>query len=52
MEKDLADRRATRRSSLAVLVLSVLVLVVGALMAVALAMLSVAIVVWLLYRIF
>jgi hypothetical protein len=52
MEKDLADRRATRRSSLAVLVLSVLVLVIGALMAVALAMLSVAVVVWLLYRIF
>jgi len=52
MEKDLADRRATRRSSLTVLVLSVLVLFIGALMAVALAMLSVAIVVWLLYRIF
>jgi hypothetical protein len=52
MEKDLADRRATRRSSLTVLVLSLGVLVIGAVMAVAMAMLSVALVAWVLFRIF
>jgi Domain of unknown function (DUF4112) len=52
MEKDLADRRATRRSSLAVLVLSLGVLVVGAVMTVVISLASVAFLVWLLLRIF
>jgi hypothetical protein len=52
MERDLADRRATRRSSIAVLVISVLVVLVGILMVVVLWALTIAILVWLVAKIF
>jgi hypothetical protein len=52
MERDLADRRATRRSSIAVLVLTVLVLLVGVVMVVAIWALTIALVVWLVSRLF
>lgn len=50
IERDLADRRATRRSSLAVLVLAVVVLVVGALMLIALTVAGLLVLVWLVSR--
>ncbi len=50
IERDLADRRATRRSSLAVLVLAIGVLVVGALMLIALTVAGLLVLIWLLSR--
>jgi hypothetical protein len=52
MERDLADRRATRRSSIAVLVLSLLVVFVGLLMIVAMWVLTIALGIWLITRLF
>ena len=52
IEKDLADRRRTRRSSLGVLVLTVAVALVGVLMAIATTILAAALIVWLVARIF
>ncbi|MHB1138894.1 MAG: DUF4112 domain-containing protein [Microthrixaceae bacterium] len=52
MERDLADRRATRRSSVAVLVLTVFVLLVGVAMVVAMWALTIAVAVWLVSRLF
>jgi hypothetical protein len=52
IERDLADRRATRRSSLAVLVLAVGVLVVGAFMLIALTVAGLLVLIWLLSRLF
>ena len=52
IEKDLSDRRATRRSSLAVLFATVAVAVIGLLMLVATTILATAVIVWLLSRIF
>lgn len=46
IERDLADRRATRRSSLAVLVLTVGVLLLGALMFVVFTVAGIAVLVW------
>lgn len=50
IEADLSDRRGTRRSSIAVLVTTVLALVLGAFMLVAFFVLGVAVVVWLAAR--
>jgi len=52
MERDLADRRATRRSSIAILVLSLGVVVLGVLMVIALWILTIVGFVWLINRIF
>jgi hypothetical protein len=52
IERDLADRRATRRSSLGVLVLIAGVVVVGLLMLLALTVLGILAIVWLLSRVF
>jgi hypothetical protein len=52
MERDLADRRATRRSSIAVLVLSLLVVFIGLLMIVAMWVLTIALGIWLITRLF
>lgn len=52
MERDLADRRATRRSSIAVLVLSLGVVALGMLMVIVLWLLAIAALVWLINRIF
>ena len=52
MERDLADRRSTRRSSIAVLVLSLLVVFVGVLMVVAMWVLTIAVGIWLITRLF
>ncbi len=52
IEADLADRRRTRRSSLAVLVLTVGVLVVGAVMLLMLTVLGIAVLIWVLSRLF
>ena len=52
MERDLADRRATRRSSIAVLVLSLGVVALGMLMVILLWLLAIAGFVWLINRIF
>lgn len=52
MERDLADRRSTRRSSIAVLVLSFGVVVLGVLMIIVLWALTIALFVWLITRIF
>lgn len=49
IEADLADRRGTRRSSIAVLVLAVLASVVGLVMMFVVATLSVALFAWLIY---
>lgn len=51
MERDLADRRATRRSSIAVIGLTLFVLLVGAVMIVVLAVAAVALTVWLISKI-
>ncbi len=50
MERDLADRRATRRSSLAVLGLTLFVVLVGAVMIIALSIAAVALLVWLISK--
>jgi hypothetical protein len=50
IEADLADRRATRRSSLTVIVLIVLMAFVSFLMMVVVAALGIAVFVWLVYR--
>jgi hypothetical protein len=50
IEADLADRRATRRSSLTVIVLIVLMAFVSFLMMVLVAALGIAVFVWLVYR--
>ena len=52
IEKDLADRRATRRSSLGVLLLTVAVVVAGLVMMVATTILATLVIVWLVSRIF
>jgi hypothetical protein len=52
IEKDLADRRATRRSSLTIIVLLVLMAFVSFLMMVVLAGLGLAVFAWFLYRLF
>lgn len=52
IERDLTDRRSTRRSSLAVIVLSMAVLAVGALMLLVLTIAGLLILVWLLSRLF
>ena len=52
MERDLADRRTTRRSSIAVLVLTLLVLLAGLAMIVAMWVLTIALAVWLVSRLF
>ncbi len=52
IERDLADRRSTRRSSLAVILLSLSVLAVGALMLLVLTIAGLAILIWLLSRLF
>lgn len=52
MERDLADRRTTRRSSIAVLVLSLLVVLAGIAMVVLLWVLTIALLVWLVAKIF
>jgi hypothetical protein len=50
IERDLADRRSTRRSSLGVLVLTVGVLVLGLVMLVVFAVAGIAVLIWLLSR--
>ncbi len=50
IEADLADRRATRRSSLVVLLLCVAVLFVGLLMLIAMFVMSIAVLVWVLSK--
>ncbi len=52
MERDLADRRATRRSSLGVLALTVVVVLAGVAMIVLMWVLTIAVAVWLVSRIF
>jgi hypothetical protein len=52
IERDLADRKATRRSSFAVLVLVVAVLMVGFLMLIALSVAGILVLIWLLSRLF
>ncbi len=52
IERDLTDRRATRRSSLAVIVLSLAVLAVGALMLLMLTVAGLLILVWMVSRLF
>ncbi|CAN5625918.1 hypothetical protein BH10ACT3_BH10ACT3_14880 [soil metagenome] len=52
MEKDLADRRATRRSSLVVLVLSLGVVAVGIVMTIVLSVLSLVVLAWFISRLF
>ena len=52
IERDLTDRRATRRSSLAVIMLSLAVLGVGALMLLVLTIAGLLVLVWMLSRLF
>ena len=52
IERDLADRRATRRSSVGVLVLIIGVLLAGLMMLIALTVAGIAVLVWLLSKVF
>lgn len=52
IERDLADRRATRRSSVGVLVLTIGVLLAGLMMLIALTVAGIAVLVWLLSKVF
>jgi hypothetical protein len=52
IEADLADRRRTRRSSLAIIVALVATLLVGFIMTIAVFLLSIAVFLWVLYRLF
>ena len=50
IERDLADRRGTRRSSLAVLVLLVAVAIIGVVMVIVMSVAGIAVLIWLLSR--